>query len=288
MLIIFFIFLAIGFYLIIADIAKVPTLKKSKNIVAINKREKKKTAKGLEVILMEYATKLSNHIRLDDYKRDKLEIVLRSAGIKMTPETYMADIYIKTGIVLVFAIPSFLITPILSVVFVLIAVAVYLKEYNRANNILKKRKGKIEYELPRFAMTIEQELISSRDVFKILENYHKNSTSALGRELEITTADMRSGSYEEALRRFESRIGSSSLSEIIRGLLGVLNGNDETIYFRMLAKDLKELEYQRLRGIALKRPQKIKKYSGMMLSCILLIYGVVLMYEIVNGLAGMF
>ena len=180
----------------------------------------------------------------------------------MTPETYMADIYIKVGMILLFAIVSFLFTPYLSVLFVIIAIAVYFTEYNRANNILKKRKGKIEHELPRFAMTIEQELMTSRDVFKILENYHKNSTSNLGRELEITTADMRSGSYEEALRRFESRIGSSSLSEIIRGLLGVLNGNDETLYFRMLAKDLKELEYQKLRGIALKRPEKIKKYSG--------------------------
>ncbi len=288
MLILFFVFLSVGFYLILADLMKVPTLKKAKYIVAINKKEKKKKAKNLEVLLMDYSTKLSNHIKLDDYKRDKLEIILRSADIKMTPETYMADIYIKVGMILLFAIVSFLFTPYLSVLFVIIAIAVYFTEYNRANNILKKRKGKIEHELPRFAMTLEQELMTSRDVFKILENYHKNSTSNLGRELEITTADMRSGSYEEALRRFESRIGSSSLSEIIRGLLGVLNGNDETVYFRMLAKDLKELEYQKLRGIALKRPEKIKKYSGMMLSCIMLIYGVVLMYEIVNGLAGMF
>lgn len=288
MLIVFFIFLSIGFYFILADIMKVPTLKKAKHIVALNKQEKKNKAKSLEVILMEYATKLSEHIRLDDYKRDKLEIILRSADIKMTPETYMSDVYIKTGMILVFAIPSLLISPILSIIFVAISVAVYFNEYNRASNILKKRKGKIEHELPRFAMTIEQELMTSRDVFRILENYYKNSTSNLGRELEITVADMRSGSYEEALRRFESRIGSSSLSEIVRGLLGVLNGNDETLYFRMLAKDLKELEYQRLRGIALKRPEKIKKYSGMMLSCIMLIYGVVLMYEIVNGLAGMF
>lgn len=288
MLIVFFILTSLGIYLILADRFKLASLKKSKQIVAVNKRQKKKSAKSLEVILFEQASRLSKYIHLDDYKRDRLEIILKSAQIKMSPEAYMADVYIKTGIVLLFAIPSFFITPFLSIVFLITAVVIYFITYNRASEILKKKKNNIEIELPRFAMTIEQELRVSRDVFRILENYQKNSLSKLGDELEIVIADMRSGSYEEALRRFESRIGSSSLSEIIRGLLGVLNGNDETVYFRMLANDLKELEFQRLRGIAMKRPQKIKKYSAAMLSCLMLIYGVVIMYEIINGLSGMF
>lgn len=288
MLIVFFILTSLGIYLILADRFKLASLKKSKQIVAVNKRQKKKSAKSLEVILFEQASRLSKYIHLDDYKRDRLEIILKSAQIKMSPEAYMADVYIKTGIALLFAIPSFFITPFLSIVFLITAVVIYFITYNRASEILKKKKNNIEIELPRFAMTIEQELRVSRDVFRILENYQKNSSSKLGDELEIVIADMRSGSYEEALRRFESRIGSSSLSEIIRGLLGVLNGNDETVYFRMLANDLKELEFQRLRGIAMKRPQKIKKYSAAMLSCLMLIYGVVIMYEIINGLSGMF
>lgn len=288
MMIIFFIILTIGIYLILADIFKISSIKKSKQIIEVNKREKKKSTKSIEVVLLEYATELSKYIKLDEYKRDKLEITLRSAQIKISPETYMADVYIKTGLIVAVGLLSFFITPFLSILFLMIASIIYFKEYNKATDILKKRKNKIEHELPRFAMTIEQELKTTRDIFKILETYHRNSNSNLGKELEITTADMRSGSYEEALRRFESRIGSSALSEIVRGLLGVLNGNDETLYFRMLAHDLKELEFQRLRGIALKRPQKIKKYSGMMLSCLMLIYGVVLGYEIVNGLSSMF
>lgn len=278
----------IGIYLILADIFKLAKLKKTRFIIEINKREKKKSTKSIEVILLEYAITLSKYISLDEYKKDSLEVALRSAQIKISPETYVANVYIKTGLILLVGVSSFFITPFLSILFLIIASVVYFKEYNKANNILKKRKSKIEYELPKFATTIEQELKSTRDIFRILETYQKNSNSNLSKELEITVADMRSGSYEEALKRFESRIASSALSEIIRGLLGVLNGNDETLYFRMLANDLKELEFQRLRGIALKRPQKIKKYSGMMLSCLMLIYGVVLGYEIFNGLSNMF
>lgn len=288
MLIIFFILTTIGIYLILADIFKVATLKKKRVLVNLNKRTKNKKTKNIEVLLLEYATKLSKRIKLDDYKKERLEMTLRSAQIKLSPETYIADVYIKTGIVVILSILAFLINPFLGIVFILIAILTYTKEYGKAESILRKRKSKIEYELPKFAMTIEQELKTDRDVLRILETYQKYSNSSLGNELEITIADMRSGSYEEALRRFESRIGSSSLSDILRGLTGVLNGNDETLYFRILANNLAELQYQRLRGIALKRPKKIKKYSAIMLSCMMLIYAVVFVYEILNGISNMF
>ncbi|MEG2983525.1 MAG: secretion protein F [Peptostreptococcaceae bacterium] len=288
MLIVFFILTSIGIYLILADIFKISTLRKKRVLVNLNKREKKKRTKDIEVLLLEYATKLSKFIKLDDYKKSKLEMTLRSAQIKLSPETYLADVYIKTIIPVFIAAIAFLIHPFLSIVFVIIAIIVYMKEYDKADSILRKRKAKIECELPRFAMTIEQELKTDRDVLRILETYQKHSKASLGKELEITVADMRSGSYEEALRRFETRIGSSSLSEVIRGLTGVLNGNDETLYFRILSNNLAELEFQRLRGIALKIPQKIKKYSAIMLGCMMLIYGVVLGYEIINGISNMF
>lgn len=289
MLIIFFILTTVGIYLILADIFKISTLKKKVTLVNLNKRyKKKKDTKSLEVLLLEYATKLSKYIKLDEYKKDKLIMTLRSAQIKISPETYVADVYIKTGIFVFISAISFLITPLLSIVFLVVAVVVYFKEYGKVDEILRKKKRKIECELPRFAMTIEQELETDRDVLRILENYQKYSDSNLSSELEITVADMRSGSYEEALRRFETRIGSSALSEVIRGLTGVLNGNDETLYFRVLANNLAELEYQKLRGIALKRPQKIKKYSAIMLGSMMLIYAVVLGYEIVNGISNMF
>ena len=290
MLIIFFTLTAIGIYLILADIFKISRLKKKVTLVNLTKRNrKKKNTKSLEVLLLEYATKFSKYIKLNEYNKEKLSMILRSAQIKVSPEVYVADVYIKTGIMVFISAIVFFIAPLLSIVFLVISVVVYIKEYGKAEEILRKKKAKIECELPRFAMTIEQELETDRDVLRILENYQKYSNSSnLGSELEITVADMRSGSYEEALRRFETRIGSSALSEVIRGLTGVLNGNDETLYFRVLANSLAELEYQRLRGIALKRPQKIKKYSAIMLGCMMLIYAVVLGHEIVNGISNMF
>ena len=279
MIIIYGVLVSIGLYLILADIFKISKLKTSKTILNADKRMKKKTSKSIEVIFLDLATKLSKYIKLTDYKKDKLEMTLKSAQIKISPETYIADVYIKTGIALLVSAITFLINPFISILFFILAILIYIKEYTKAENILRKRKIHIENELPKLAMNISQELKLSRDVLNMLENYQKNShDTPLSQELEITIADMRSGSYEQALKRFETRICSSTLSEVIRGLIGVLNGNDEVLYFKMVAENLNELEFQRLKGIAMKRPEKVKKYSAMMLSCLFLIYGVILGY----------
>lgn len=56
-----------------------------------------------------------------------------------------------------------------------------------------------------------------KHIRKMLQEYLKE------RELEITTADMKSGNLESALTRFETRIGSSMLSDVIRGLIETSN-----------------------------------------------------------------
>ena len=52
------------------------------------------------------------------------------------------------------------------------------------------------------------------------------------------------------------------LSDIIKGLIAVIRGDNSTIYFQMLSHDFKQLEIQRLKQESVKRPGKIRKYSG--------------------------
>ena len=288
MIIILFILISLGVYLILADIFKISTLRKKKVLLRLNKKDINKKNLNINALCLEYATKLSKFIKLDDYKREKLRLTLRAAQINISPEVYLMDVYIKTILTVLISMLFYCIHPILSIIGILLVPAVYMQEYSKADMILKKRRKQIEYELTRFATTIEQELQTDRDVLRILETYRKNSKTNLGRELEITIADMRSGSYEEALRRFEIRVRSTNLSEIIRGLIGVLNGNDEVMYFKLLSNKLEEIEIQNLRAIALKRPQKIKKYSLIMLGCLMLTYIVVLGQEVINGVSNMF
>ena len=109
--------------------------------------------------------------------------------------------------------------------------------------------------------TMEQELKASRNVIGMLERFKGNAGPALTGELDILLADMRSSNYEAALTRFEARLNSPMLSDVVRGLIGVLRGDDSTVYFQMLAHDFKQIELQRLKAQAQKIPPKIRVFS---------------------------
>lgn len=276
-----------GTYLILAELFKVPTFKAAKAIFNAGKKEKKLTH-SFDAIVMELSIKLSKILRLDEYHRRKLAAMLKSAEIPLTPEVYTARAYVKAGLMLLCIPLSLLIFPILAPVLLMVGITIYFKEIQKADEIVKARRDEIEFELPRFVATITQELMASRDVLSMLETYQKNAGSSMKNELAITTADMRTGNYEAALTRFEARLGSAMLSDVIRGLIGVQRGDNSVAYFQMLGHDMKQIELQRLKKLALMRPPKIRRYSFMLLGCMLIVYLGVMGYEIVKTMSRLF
>jgi hypothetical protein len=278
---------AAGLFFIMADVLKLPALSTARAMLSYAKRNKE-TANTTEAWLMSLAVRLSKHITMDEYKKSRMTGVLKAAGIGMTPEVYTAYAIVKAGAILLGVVPCLLLLPILSPVMFFLAVLVYFKETGRADEQLREKREQIENELPRFVATIEQSLKSSRDVLAMLETYKKNAGAAFAHELDIVTADMRSSSYEAALTRFEARLNSSMLSDVIRGLIGVLRGDDSAVYFQMLAHDFKALELQRLKSRAQKIPSKIRIFSFIMLMCFLFTYLTIIAYEIIKSLGEMF
>ena len=237
---------------------------------------------------MELASKLAKVLPMDDHKRRKLTATLKSAEIPLTAEQYVSLAVVKAGLVLLCVIPCLLIAPVISPAFVIAGIGIYFSESSKAEKKITARREEIEYELPRFVATLTQELQASRDVLSMLETYQKNAGAALKNELAITVADMRSGSFEGALTRFEARVSSAMLSDVVRGLIGVLRGDDGVAFFRMLSHDMKQLELQRLKKLAMERPPKIRRYSFLLLGCMLLLYMGVMGYQILGTMSGIF
>lgn len=283
----FTIFFTTGLYLVIADLLNIPSLQMSKAMSCVATRQNK-PVKSVEALTELFAVRLSKYIKMDEYKRMRIAKKLRAANINKTPEMYTAQAITKTVAVLLAAIPCLYIFPALAMIVVILAVLIYFREVRRADEILKEKKDGVEAELPRFAATIEQELSSSRDVLSMLECYKKYAGKVFRRELDITTADMRSSSYEAALVRFEARLNSPKLSDVIRGLMGVLRGDDGRMYFKMLSYDLGRLELQRLKGEAQKIPPKMKILSFIMLVCFMLTYFVIMGVQILSAIDNMF
>ncbi|KJS20477.1 MAG: secretion protein F [Clostridiaceae bacterium BRH_c20a] len=279
--------LALGLYILLANILKLPRMAVTKAVLNVTRQDKKQT-KILEVLVFDLSSKLANHIRLEEYKKRKLTSTLRSAGIKLTPETFIARAWVKTGLIATLLIPVMPIIPVLAPVIILLAITVFFRELRLADEILRLKREEIEYELPRFVSTISQALKASRDVTAILISYQKSAGDSFGQELEITIADMKSGNEETALTRLEARIGSTMLSDVVRGLISVKRGDNGAMYFEMLNHDFKQVELQKLKLIAMKQPGKVKKYSFLMLGCFLLMYLGILGYAIINALGKMF
>lgn len=268
-------------------ILNLPTLASTKAVLTVTKCHQKQSL-NLDTVIYKLAVQASGFIHLNEYKHRKLASLLKSAEIPMTPEIYVAHAWVKSVLIALCIIPTILLFPLLTPVIVLLAIAVYFREIQRAEEIVKQRREEIENELPRFVNTVAQELTASRDVLHILQSYQKIAGTAMKKELEITVADMTSGNEETALTRLETRVGSARLSEVIRGLISVKHGDNGVVYFQMLSLTFKQLEYQRLKLEAMKKPGKMRKYSFLLLGCFLLMYVGILGYEVVTAFGKMF
>ena len=287
LLFLFGVFLALGLFFLSAAVLRLPTIGAARAMLGTVKQERK-AAKTLETGLMTVAVWLAKYIRIDEYKRGRMANVLKASDMNLTPEVYQVYALTKAGAVLLGVVPCIILLPLLSPVVVILAVFIYFKETQKADEKLKAKREEIEGELPRMVANIEQELKASRNVIGMLERFKINADPALTGELDILLADMRSSNYEAALTRFEARLNSPMLSDVVRGLIGVLRGDDSAVYFQMLAHDFKQIELQRLKTEAQKIPPKIRIFSFGMLLCFLLTYLLIIFYVAVENLGGIF
>lgn len=266
----------------------VPTAKTSKMMLLSKKQQGIRSENLFEVYITRIAGRLEPMIHMDRIKKAKLQATLDIAGIRLSPEVYLLKAHITAALVALCALPMVIILPLMVPVFIGLAVALWFSTYYSAFDYVKKRRKLMETEIPRFALTIAQNLENDRDVLKILTAYRRVAGKDFALELDQTVADMKTGNYENALIRFESRVGSTLLSDVVRGLIGTLRGDDQRMYFRMICFDMRQIEQNSLKKEAAKRPKQIQRYSMMMLFCIVIIYLVVLSTEVLGSLGAFF
>ena len=277
----------VGLFFILADVYAIPYYKTSKAVESLSKLQKEKTS-GLDLWLGGIAGWLADRLPMDPFKRSQLEADLRTAQMDVTPEMFRANAIVKAMLIGIMAIPMAFIFPLLCPVVLFLAVFLYNMEIKSVSKRIQGKRAKIEYELPRLVFNIEKTLKHNRDVLYMLESYSKTAGPEMKHELDITAADMRSGNYEAAITRMESRVGSSMMSDVCRGLIGVLRGDDTEMYWASLAIKFSDAQRQQLRIQAQQVPRKVKRLSMCLLICFMLIYVVVILAQIVNSLGVLF
>ena len=277
----------VGLFFVLVDVWRIPYYKTSKAVESLSKKQKDKKS-GLDVWLSGLAVWLSKRIRINEFKRVQLESDLKTAQMNVTPEMFKANAIVKAGIIGVFAVPVAFIFPLLSPVILFLAFFLYRAEMKGVSKRIKAKREKIEYELPRLVSNIEKTLAHNRDVLYMLDSYAQNAGPEMKHELNITVADMKSGNYEDAIIRLESRVGSSMMSDVCRGLIGILRGDDNRMYWASLALKFNDTARQQLRLRAQKVPKKVKRLSMCLLFCFMLIYVVVILEQIMDSIGVLF
>lgn len=287
-------FLFLGIFSLLSSSFDIPSFKTYKTIHKIAK-VKKTDNKTLDNVIQMVSDWIVPFVKLNPYKKNKMQAVFTSIGINKTPEQLHAEGLAKLSLTALVALMAFFIRPIFGFGLCALAVAFYFQTIQRPYDELEKRRSKIERELPRFCNNIEQELkidkelkTSSFNVLNILENYQKNAGFALAHELSITIADMKSSNYESALVRMESRINSGMLSSIIAGLISVNRGDDSYFYFTNLTEELNETEINRLELEVKKRPSKIRKYLVLIMIAFMGGFFVIAGYQILSLMPTLF
>ena len=300
--------LVYGLYQVASEFISMPSSAARKAVLSMKKTKTSFT----ETLTIPAANFLSKKIHLNAERRSTLEKKLYSADIQYSPEFFIAKSIAEGVLVALFSVPVYFLEPLMGFIFkamginetalaflnvilpitsmfcIIMGIMVYVKRIQELDQIIKKKGEKIDGDLVLFASTIKQQLAYSRDVMSILQSYRKICSPEFTHELDKTIADMKTGNYETALRHLESRVPSVGLSEIIRGLLAVMRGDDQRGYFEMLTHDLTVKSKEDLKRAALKRPDKLKPVTVLLLCAFMAMYLYVIILQIAEQMSTLF
>ena len=285
---IFMIFLiGTGLFMILADCFRIPYMRTSKAVKNLAKQQKEKTS-SIDVWLTSFASFIAKRLKLNEFKKARLEADLRTARMNISPEMFIANAVVKSFIIAALAIPVLFMFPILSPIIIFLSFVLYKMNMKSIEKRIRIKREQIEYELPRLVFKIEKTLVHSKDVLYIIESFAKNAGAELKHELDITAADMRSGNQEIAITRLEGRVGSPLMSDVCRGLISISRGDVNTVYWNSLSLKYADIQRQQLRLEAQKIPKKVKRLSMCLLFCFMLIYIVVILAQIMSSVGVLF
>lgn len=285
--ILFGLFIGIAAYFLLADALKLPTVRTSRAVNNLSKRQTDKTS-SLDVWLGNFASSLARHLPMNEYRREELSADLKTAQMEVTPEQYTANAIVKAMLIGVLAIPTLFVFPILSPIILFLAFVLYRMNIKSVKVRIGSKRSRIEADLPRLVATIYKKLDYQRNILDILTDFSRHARPEMKHELDITIADIRSGNEEAAITRLESRVGSPMMSDVCRGFYTMINGDVADNYWSSLEIKFSEIQRQRLKAEAAKVPRKVRRLSMCLLVCFMLIYVVVIVAQIMSSVGVMF
>jgi pilus assembly protein TadC len=232
--------------------------------LALRRRAPKRLS-HFEAAAQTLAARLCPMLDIEPVKRLRLQERLRSLGYRESPELFQAAALARALLLASACLALLPLSPPFALALTATAcLLLYRSQGNRLSRLMSEKRRRIERELPRFASTLRQCLNSTHDVVAILETYRKVCSPALRKELDRTLNDILTGNTERALRAMEGRVASAKLGQIVSGLIAVHRGDDQRLYFDMLAAEFRKAQNEEVAKTLLKRPAQLNPYMALL------------------------
>lgn len=140
----------------------------------------------------------------------------------------------------------------------LLAVYLFMKNYEEVKDLLRNKYELIESEIPTFIRSVESGLKADRDIIRVMERYNRIASPAMRSELEILIADMNTSSVPQALMKFDNRMNTPEISRLVAALVEVDRGVDASLTLQYLAQDMTSMRREMITRELDKRPGKMK------------------------------
>ena len=266
-LVIMFLVFLTGVFYFLTSLFPHPTKATKKNIKAFKNRDKinekkDETESALTETLQNWSKKIAKFINLNPIERSETEKSLQIVGDSSTPEEFYALCILQGslfGVAGLFVAIVGLIAKTKLIIFVGVGVACLgvVLFFLKKKSIVNEKKDivdAIEAELPRFVAYIRLALKTNNgSILSLIERYTPHSET-FKNELNQTMADAKSSSFTAGMTRWNNRINSDKLKQVVNGLISANNGDDVVSYFDMLDKDFtafqKTLLHQQVKTIS--------------------------------------
>lgn len=278
---------ALGLFLILCDVLKVPSVKASATMRGIEQHYNTKETK-INSSLGLVAIWISKMLRLRDFKRAQLQSDLHTAHMDITPEMFIANCIVKAGVVALLGVLLLPIIPAVAIIAFIVAVIYYFQLTQDLAKKVRAHRSAVEFELVQMIATISRVLRHNRNIIKMLEDFREIAGEDMKAELDITLADMNSGNYEQAISRMEIRVGSVMMSDVCRGLISIMHGDDTTAYWISLHQKFSEHQRDLLKHRAERIPAKVNRLSMVLLFAFMALWLVLLILQMADSMGGLF
>jgi hypothetical protein len=228
---------------------------------------------------------IARFIKIHHKKREKISAALARTGLNVSVEVYYAQALLKSSVFFICAI-ALMVMGVGFAAFVsfLLGILVFFQKLDELDAKQKRIKEEIADELPRFISVINFSLSTTRDLIKIFEKYQNICKPAFKPDLQLLIAEMKSGNYSEALKRFDLRIGIPQLSAFVSGLIDADKGIDQRTFFYLMEENMNTLFIENKKKELAKRPRKIKKAIISVGLCLFAMYIVPIALQLFEGL----